>query len=160
MATLRKTWVVVADGAHAHLYVPDKDATALESRALDGVESAALHRHASDVASDKPGRAFSSASGGPRHAIEPHHDHHKMEKHNFAAALAKALEHASGAGQFEHLILIAPRRTVGELRTLLSESVKAKIVRTIQKDLVKASISELWLQVGPIVCRPPLAQAG
>lgn len=160
MPMLKKIWVVVADGAHAQLFVPDQEATTLEPAALDGLGEPSLHRHASDVTSDKPGRAFSSASGGPRHAIEPHHDYHKMEKHNFAAALAKALERASEAGKFEHLILIAPRRTVGELRTLFSDPVKAKIVRTIQKDLVKATVAELWLQVGPIVRRPPLAQAG
>lgn len=160
MPLLKKTWVVVADGAHAQLFVPDKDATTLEPASLDGLEAAGLHRHASDVGSDKPGRTFSSASGGPRHAIEPHHDYHKMEKHKFAVALAKSLERASNAGEFEHLILIAPRRTVGELRTVLSDGVKAKTVRTIQKDLVKATVSELWLQVGPIVRRPPLAQAG
>jgi len=117
------------------------------------------HGHAKDTASDRPGRKFSSASGGPQHAVEPRHDAHKMEKHNLAAAVAKALDHACVTNQFKHLILIAPHRTVGELRTLLSDGVQKTIVRTIQKDLTKASIPELWLQVGEIVRHPPIQQS-
>lgn len=154
----KHTWVMVADGAHAQLFVPDDEATTLVPAELPGLTEVEIHDYAKDTASDRPGRTFSSSSGGPRHAIEPHHDAHKMEKHKLAAAVAKALDHACGAGQFQNLILIAPKRSVGELRSLLSERVQDRIVSVIPKDLTKASIPELWLQVGPIVRHPPLTK--
>jgi protein required for attachment to host cells len=154
MPALKKTWVVVADSAHAHLLVPNADATMLDPAALPAMPE--VEPHARDVTSDRPGRGFSSAGGGPRHAYEPQHDYHKMEKHQFVAALAKTLDSAARTGKFEHLIVIAPPRTVGELRTLMSDHVESKLVQTIQKDLMKASISEVWEQVGPTVRHPPL----
>jgi protein required for attachment to host cells len=157
MHPLKKTWVVVTDSAHAKLFVPNEDVTMLDAAPLPGMPE--VERHARDVTSDRPGRAFGSSGGGVRHAIEPHHDYHKMEKHDFVAALAKTLDRAALGGEFEHLIVIAPPRTVGELRTLMSDHVEAKLVRTIQKDLTKAAVAELWELIGPTVRRPPLTQS-
>lgn len=153
-----RTWVVVADGAVAQLFVPNTKATALVCTSLPRLASAATHRHARDLKSDRPGRSFSSAGGGTRHAIEPRHDHHKMEKHNFTAAVAKALDLACAAGAFDQLVLVAPRRSVGELRTLLSKRVQARIGKVIAKDMTKASAAELWPHVAQIVRYPTLAQ--
>jgi hypothetical protein len=65
-------------------------------------------QHSRDLKSDKPGRSYSSARGGMRHALEPPHDYHKLEKHRFTALLAEAC----GRREFDQLILVSPRRRI------------------------------------------------
>jgi protein required for attachment to host cells len=154
-----RTWVIVADGAVARLFVPNDDETALIEGKLPGLHASELHTHARDVNSDHPGRSFGSAGGGIRHAIEPRHDPHKMEKHKFTAAVAKVLDEACEARAFDQLVLVAPRRSIGEFRTLLPERVQARLGQVIAKDLTKASASELWPKVERAVRNPVPAQA-
>jgi len=156
MPKLKRTWVVVADGAVAQLYVSNDEATALVASELPGLEAEETHRHARDVTSDRPGRSFSSAGGGTRHAIEPQHDYHKMEKHKFTAAVAKALDSACAAHAFDQLVLVAPPRTVGEMRTLLSKRVQARLGQVVAKDMTKASVADLWPRVERAVRNPTL----
>ena len=47
----------------------------------------AVHGYSRDLKSDHPGRAFDPGSG-QRHAIEPRHDPHAYEKHQFARRIA------------------------------------------------------------------------
>jgi protein required for attachment to host cells len=153
-----RTWVIVADGAVARLFVPNDDETALVESKLPGLHASELHAHARDVNSDAPGRSFASAGGGTRHSIEPRHDPHKMEKHKFAAAVAKALDESCEARAFDTLVLVAPNRSVGEFRILLSERVQARIGQVIAKDLTKATAADLWPKVARTVRNRILAQ--
>ncbi len=57
-----------------------------------------------------------------RHAFEPHHDPHKLEKHNFTAELARTLDGL--CGRYDRLVVVAPPRSLGELDTLLTPQVK------------------------------------
>ena len=70
-----------------------------------------------------------------RHAFEPPHDYHKLEKHRFMATLAEALDDACGRRAFDDLILVAPRRSLGELRGLLSKRVQGSVRQEVAKDL-------------------------
>jgi protein required for attachment to host cells len=153
-----RTWVIVADGAVARLFVPNDEETALVEGKLPGLHASELHAHARDVNSDHPGRSVSSDGGGMRHAIEPRHDPHKMEKHKFTAAVAKALDEACEARAFDQLVLVAPNRSVGEFRTLLPERVQARLGQVIAKDLTKATAAELWPKVAHAVRNPAPAQ--
>ena len=150
-----RTWVLVSDSARARLFTVNEDETELLSAAMPGVVPPDFHPHARDVKSDRPGRAFSSASGGPRHALEPQHDYHKLEKHAFVASVAKALEHAATAREFDRLVLVAPPRTMGEFKSVLSERVQA-VMQTIPKDLTKASAEKVWATAAQIVRRRPI----
>ena len=82
-----------------------------------------------------PGRTFSASRNGVRHAFEPPHDYHKLEKHRFMATLADALDDACGRRAFDDLILVAPRRSLGELRGLLSKRVQGSVRQEVAKDL-------------------------
>ena len=64
-------------------------------------DNEALGRHARDLGSDRPGRSFASSGGGVRHAIEPHHDARKMEKHKFAEEAVRFLDDACAADRFD-----------------------------------------------------------
>ena len=150
-----RTWVVVADSGRAQLLIPDEDETQLFPADLPGLSSLDVSHHARDVTSDRPGRSFGSAGGGVRHAIEPHHDYHKQEKHKFAAAMAHAINQACLAGDYDRLVLVVPPRTLGELRSLLSDRVQAHM-SVIPKDLTKSTTPAIWLEVADAVRHPPM----
>ena len=153
-----RNWVLVADSARAHLFVPNEDETDLTARELVGIPTAEASHFSRELASDRPGRSNSSAGGGVRHAIEPHHDYHKQEKHNFVVQLADAVNRAFQAKDFDRLVLVVPPRTLGELRKCLSAPVQA-CMEVVAKDLTKASIPTIWSDVAQIVRHRPVIPA-
>jgi protein required for attachment to host cells len=158
MKTHLRTWIVVADSARARLFMPDEDETRLCPMELPGLSDIEVHRHGRDVESDRPGRSFASSGTGRRGALEPRHDLHKMEKHNYVVALAEAINRARLAKAFDRLVLVVPPRTLGEMRSQLSQPAQAQM-HVIAKDLTKASESELWSEVAEIVRHRPLQPA-
>ncbi len=161
MVTKRlRTWIVVADGARARFFTASEDGDRLvPARAADMVAPLS-RRPARDLKSDKPGRSYSSSRSGVRHAFEPPHDYHKIEKHRFAAALAEALDEASGSRAFDRLVLVAPDRSLGELHSLLSARVKRQISQEIAKDLTNQTPARLWARLQPLMNRAPGLRRG
>lgn len=153
--TTKPTWIVVMDSTAAHFYALHEHVggRSIES-AAESMQSG-LHAHAADVKSDKPGRGFPSAGSSARHAMEPHHDYHKQEKHNFVHALAKFLQHAHDEHKFERLAIVAPDRSLGELRSELPDMVKRVVWREIPKDLTKLGQQDLWARLAPELQEPP-----
>ena len=149
----KRLWVVVADGARARFFAPGYERRGFKPTGPGELSSDAVHSHARDLKSDKPGRTFSSAVAGVRHAIEPKHDYHRLEKRKFAHMVAEALDHAHAEHAFDQLLLVAPRRSLGELRIVLSDQVKASIKEIIAKDLTANSDEELWTKLAPAVGR-------
>lgn len=144
-------WIVVADGVHARILTPDRDLVSLVPADPSALGSTGGHLPSRDLKSDAPGRSFSSARNGMRHAIEPQHDLHKMEKHKFMVELAKTLDRAVEDNEFKNLIIAAPKRSLGELRKELSARVKARIREEIPKDLISIGPDELWERIAPSV---------
>lgn len=89
-----KTWIVVADGARARFFSPDRESAKLVSTGPADLVAPASRQRPRDLKSDKPGRSFSASRSGARHAFEPPHDYHKLEKHRFMVALAGELDGA------------------------------------------------------------------
>ena len=107
-----------------------------------------LHRNNTDTVSDKPGRSVSSVGQG-RSAIEPKHDPHKMEKHNFVHALVAELDTAFDQGKFKRLVVVAPERSLGEFRKEASAKLMRTVWREVPKDLVHFSESDLQERLAP-----------
>jgi len=137
------TWIVVADGMRARFFSWN-DATKTLAPAI-GFDLFApdVQGHARDLGRREPGRAFSAGSNGRRHMFEPRHDYHKLAKHIFATAVANALDEALARSRFDRLVIAAPRRSLGEMRGLLSARVKRTLHGEIAKDLTRASATEL-----------------
>ncbi|HZP98490.1 MAG TPA: host attachment protein [Reyranella sp.] len=151
----KRTLVVVADSARARFFNPSEDGRALRSsNQVDMVwpESRAPRR---ELRTDKPGRATARAGGNRRGALKPPHDYKKVEKHRFTLELAHALNAALEHQEFDQLVLVAPRRTLGELRKLLPRRVSDLVAREIGKDLTADRPADLWRQLAPDV-RPLL----
>ena len=91
--------------------------------------------------SDAPGRAMSQVGGRQSTMEEP--DYHQIEEDRFAADTAALLSKRAQAKGFEDLIIVAPPRTLGELRQHYDKAVEARIVAEVDKDLVNHPIDKL-----------------
>jgi protein required for attachment to host cells len=138
----KKTWIVIADGMHARILRQDKHGGPLTPALDRELYQPAVHGFSRDLHSDAPGRAFDSVSGG-RHAMEPRTDPKVHEKHLFARRVAELLNEAALRKEFDQLVLAAPPKTLGDLRAELSDAVKERVVREIDRDLVKTPMHEL-----------------
>ncbi|MGE4431472.1 MAG: host attachment family protein [Sphingobium sp.] len=90
---------------------------------------------------DQPGRAFSSV-GSMRSAMEQT-DFHQIEKDQFAAKTAALLAARAQASDFEKLIVVAPPRTLAELRKRYDPAVTARLVAEVDKDLTRHPVHEI-----------------
>ena len=139
MRTNRTCWVVVADGARARILANDGPGEGL--RNAIGRDFVADNRKARDIASDRPGR--SAGANGAHHGVEPKIDEHQYEKQQFAHEMAKLINDACGRRKFGALVLVAPARTLGDLKGALDKQARALIKGEIRKDLTKLAIRDL-----------------
>ncbi|MGE5721998.1 MAG: host attachment family protein [Sphingomonadales bacterium] len=96
-----------------------------------------------DQKSDAPGRSFASPGGGGRRSAFTESDFHEVEESRFAARIADFLREQALAGGFDELIVVAPPRTLGELRKHYHREVERRVTAEIAKDLVKHPVSEI-----------------
>ena len=89
---------------------------------------------------DQPGRL--AGYGSARSAMEQT-DFHQIEEDRFAGEVAELLERLAGAGDFEKLIVVAPSRTLAELRKRFGPAVSSRIIAEIDKDLTKHPVAEI-----------------
>jgi protein required for attachment to host cells len=138
----KKTWIVLADGMHARILRQDKRGAPLAPALDHELIDPAVHGFSRDLKSDAPGRAFDSGSAG-RHALEPRVDPKTHEKLLFARRVAALINDAASRRTFDQLVLVAPPKTLGELRTQLGDLAKKMIVGEIDRDLVKTPAADL-----------------
>jgi protein required for attachment to host cells len=92
--------------------------------------------------SDAPGRAF-DASGGPGRSAYQETDFHQLEEDRFAAETAELLRKRALRNEFESLIIVAPPRTLGELRKHYHKEVEKRLAGEIAKDLTGHPVTEI-----------------
>jgi protein required for attachment to host cells len=92
--------------------------------------------------SDRPGRAFKRAGTNVRSGMETT-DWHDLEEHRFARDVAAALETVVRANGAKALIVVAPARTLADLRRAFHDDVKKRIIAEIAKDLTKHPIDQI-----------------
>jgi len=143
------TWILIADGARARVLAQAKDFAPLEP-AFEHEELTGSTAQSREIASDRPGRSFDSAGQG-RHAMEPPTDPQRYAKYEFARELAARLEEAAHDGRFARLVLVAAPKTLGDLRELLPNLVKAKVVAEIDKDLTKVPRHDLGRHLAQVL---------
>jgi protein required for attachment to host cells len=147
---MASTWIVIADGARAR--VVEQDRQSRHFKPAFEQEFFGQTAQSKEIASDRPGRSFDSAGEG-RHAMEPSTDPQRHAKYAFAGDLAKHLQKAAGENRFERLVLIAAPKTLGDLRQLLPDVVRKKIVAEIDKDLTKVPTRDLADHLDPALLR-------
>ncbi len=136
----KRTWVVVADGAHARIFLNEGPGTGLVP-ALDH-DLIGDRRSSQEIGSDRPGVSFSSAGPG-RHAMAPPTDPHEHAEHVFIKQVAKAIAEGLNAHAFEQLILVAPPRALGNLRADLDPQAAKLVKSELHKDLTHLTPHQL-----------------
>jgi len=92
--------------------------------------------------SDRPGRVAKGAGTNRRSGMETT-DWHDLEEHKFAREVAGALEGVVRSNGVKALIVVAPARTLADLRRAFHDDVKKKIIAEIDKDLTKHPVYEI-----------------
>lgn len=134
------TWILVGDGKRARILVNEGPGKGL--RLVNDGEFATVLHPSREIGSDRPGRTQESATAA-RHAITPRVDWHRFEKTKFARSMAKLLDQAAARRAFDRLVLVAPPRTLGDLRAALAEDTRARVMAEIDKDLTHEGLNEL-----------------
>ncbi len=143
MPTRTRVLIAVADGEHVRFLRPAED-NALHT--VTSLDSDAAHLRSSDLRSDHPGASMHSDSSA-HHALAPRHDPHQQEKMLFGQEVARQLNAASGRGDFDELVIVAPSHTLEAIRGALDTATAAKVVGTLHKDLSKTPDHEIWPHV-------------
>jgi protein required for attachment to host cells len=138
----KKTWIVIADGMHARILRQDKRGGPLAAALDHELYEPAVHGFSRDLKRDAPGRALDAGSG-TGHAMDPRTDPKEQEKRNFARRVAELVNDAAARKTFDQLVLVAPPKTLGELRTQLDEPAKKALIGELPHDLVKTPIHDL-----------------
>ena len=95
-----------------------------------------------DQGADRPGRSFESAHTFRRGAVAQT-DWHRLEEDRFVGRVAAALEDLVRKRRVPALVIVAPPRTLADLRRDFHADVKKLIVAEIDKDLTNHPIGEI-----------------
>lgn len=105
-------------------------------------------RHSGELLEgDRPGSSAGRGGGG-RHSYAPSHDAKEQACTHFAKELASDLGREFRSGDFTRLVLIAPPRFLGVIKAELDPLLQRALLATVAKDLPRASIAELCVQLG------------
>lgn len=162
MLVPHNTFVLVADGRKMLFLRNEGDADNLSLT----VERKQIHESPADrdQKSDAAGAASSTqsgpgappiAQGGSMHAMGSgaqfapsrgtmeETDYHQMEEDRFAAEVAELLKQQALSNGFLSLIVIAPPRTLGELRKHYHKEVEQRLAGEIAKDLTGHPVPQI-----------------
>ncbi len=92
----------------------------------------------SDQKTDLAGQASSTHSATMGEA-----DYHQLEEDRFASETAALLNKRALANDFESLIVIAPPKTLGELRKHYHKEVESRLAGEIDKDLTGHTVPQI-----------------
>ncbi len=126
------TWIAIADGAKALVLRNDGESDAPNFSVVDVFTNSETAR-TSDLGTDRPGRTQQSAVTA--RASVGQTDWHEIGEHRFAVSFAKALEKHCESGNFSRLVIVAPPRSLADLRKHYSKRLQDTIIAEIDKDL-------------------------
>jgi protein required for attachment to host cells len=133
-------WVLVGDGRRALFFSNHGDAELLDLRVVETrVEDNPPTR---EQGSDAPGRAYAAAGASARSAVG-NVDWHELEEERFARAMADRINAAAESGELKEIVIVAPPKTLGEIRKDLSPKAQSKVAGELPKDLTKHPLPEI-----------------
>ena len=134
-----KSWVLVCDGSKSLLFQNEGDGLQLDLQLRQSRAEAGEPTR--NMATDRPGRAFASRGKG-RSAVESA-DLHELAEQKFLKDLADELERTIQAENVSDLVIVAPARAMGVLRTCLGPRTRTALKTEIGKDLCKLPVTEI-----------------
>ena len=144
------TWIVVAHEAGVRLFENQGRGTGLEL--VEEIEHAAGRVRDRDMSSDRPGRSFRKNSGDPNRAsMGQSEGPHDRAVADFARALADKLQSARVQNRYKRLVLVAPPRFLGLLRSSLDGPTSQLVMVSLDKDLAASKKSELVERLSELI---------
>lgn len=92
--------------------------------------------------SERPGRLGKALDSSQRSAVEAV-DWHHIEEHRFAKKVAAAMEDVMRARRVPALVVVAPPKTLADLRNAFHADIRARVIAEINKDLTKHPVGEI-----------------
>ena len=136
----RKALVLVGDGRKALLLRNEGDDRFpnLKAEAVFEDQNPATHLQGTD----RPGHFVKGVVSGQRGAVEPT-NWHKIEEYRFTRRVARAAETIVRSGRATALVIVAPPRTLAQLRATLAPDVRRHIIAELPKDLTRLPVGEI-----------------
>ena len=132
-------WVLVGDGRKALFFINKGSRDLLDLRVVETrIDENPATR---DQGMDRPGRAFASV-GGARSAVGDT-DWHEVEEERFARAIAERINAGAEANEFSEIVIVAPPKTLGEIRKDLSKKAQSKVAGELGKDLTRHPLADI-----------------
>ncbi|NYF31893.1 MULTISPECIES: host attachment family protein [Sphingopyxis] len=141
MTLPNNTLVLVADGRKALFLRNQGDEQQIDLRTASHRERE--DRKDSDIKTDAAGRSSRPAGAGGFQDTMEEPDFHQQEEDRFARELAEKVNAMALAGKFDALVVIAPARTMGELRPLWHKEVGARLVGEHVKEMTDRPIPDI-----------------
>lgn len=133
--------VVLTDGRKALFLHNEGDAEFPDLRLAHKWEAPVAADH--ELKSDAPGRVFSSRGGSMRRSAYDEGDFHEQAEAEFTHHIADFVNKQALEDPTKKIVLVAPPRTLGVLRTHLDRHVSDRVIAEIPKDLVKHPIETI-----------------
>ena len=144
------TWIVVAHEAGARVFENHGRGTGLEL--VEEIEHADGRARDRDMASDRPGRSFRKNSGDPsRASMGQSEGPHDRAVSDFARALADKLKDGRVQNRYKRLVLVAPPRFLGLLRSSLDGPTARLVIVSLDKDFAASKKSELVERLSELI---------
>jgi protein required for attachment to host cells len=141
------TWIVVAHRGGAVVYESRGPGRPLGS--VLQLRNPRGRLKSSQMQSDRPGRSFDRRGDG-RHALSAQESAPDHIARAFVSELAERLEHARTEDRFDRLVLVAPPKTLGQLRGALSEALRALLIAELPKDLAHSDGDQVRKQLAEL----------
>jgi protein required for attachment to host cells len=91
---------------------------------------------------DKPGHLGKAMGSARRSAVETA-DWHDLNEHRFAKTVAGAMERLVRERRAPALVIVAPPRTLADIRNALHADVAALVIAEVNKDLTRHPVGDI-----------------
>jgi protein required for attachment to host cells len=145
-----KSWFLVCDGAKALLFQNMGDNNALNLRLAD--MHLEPHPPSRELGAEQPGRVHESL-GESRSSVRGT-DWHEAAEIAFLHRVADEVEAMVGTRTIQRLILVAPPKALGVLRSHLSAPVKEVLEAEVARDLARLPAAEIERHLS-VLCQLP-----
>ena len=144
------TWILVAHDAGARIF--DNQGPGKGISLVEEVDHPEGRAKAGELDSDRPGRSFRKNSADPRRAAMSRSEGPRERVvASFARELAERLRQGRVSGAYERLVLVAPPRFLGLVRSSLDDPTAACVVGSLDKDLARSAEDVLISHLGEVI---------
>ncbi len=132
-------WIMVADGEKAVFL---RNLTDAEDPHFEVIRKEEQENPSDrEQSANRPGRKADNGTG--QSSAMDDTDWHELAKERFADEMAERLYGFAHRGRFEKILLVAPPKTLGELRRKLHKEVESRVIGEVPKSMTNLPIDKI-----------------